>query len=856
MDIQNLTEQSKTKEGRNELAKQLTQYGVNNYLRRRDDECWTLFNNTGDDKEFEFLTQVGEFALPAKIRHIPIQRTKANILLSQQSLRNSKYGIKMIDSSGLSGKITRLYQAVMGMYAQMLNTKYRTIEYQIQQIDQQVQQMQSILQNEPKTAEDAQQQAQVKEALPQVIYQTNLVKDNMLLALKMTKEEKEKFLGKFKDTYEDLYEVYSHKLFVKIREDMDVKRISLKNFRNKLVVGRQFYYVNYNHRLKELEYNSVNPYVVYYPNIENIDWVQDCPWAVIETYMTKEQIRNNYVLTNAELKILEGMNYSQTTGQGSFVTGPGQTVILDNNSSDSGYDKSRKYQLTGAGINVRMVWWRADFRLQALQSPNKHEKGKMFTTFVNDSELIDTRENDFDKENQEYIDRQSGKRTHKSKATTYNSSKGQKKEIRFYDKRFFGVNIGNSIILSGEDPCQPHPQDNYQYTPLPIVGETFNGIGEFPYSIIWATAELQKQYWIVSYHRELTFALAGASGVVFDLSQKPDGMTKEEWFYHMKLGRYLIQTISKTGARKNTGYNQFSRVDQTLTQSIQYFELILQGIEQQIGMIMGIPRQRQGEVAKTDQVGTFDQSNRQAALVTEIMFSEHDEVESKALEMLLNLAIQYKYKPGDIIDVTEDEAKMIEIPYDLKDRKFRLKLLNSAKQDLDLEEVKRMSAQMTANGNLPFEFLFKIFSIDSIKEMESIVAEQTKKQQEIAALQQEGSTRAIAQAEEKKIQLEQQFEAQMKGMEGKLKEAQMKIDASLKTRELDIEERKVEADIQQNAVDQQLGAQKDGIDTQIEVAKHQETIRKNQADEILKETELQLEALLKSTGVSQGLGIG
>ena len=850
----NLAEDSKTKKGREKIVKELTMYGINTHLRERDNECWKMYNNTGDDKEFSFLTKVGEFALPAKIRRIPIQRTKANILLSQQSLRNTKYGIKMIDRSGVSGKLTRTYQSMMMMYANILNQKYRQIELQLKQLDQQVQQMMQILQQEPQDAETAQEQAQIREALPQIEYQTSLVKDNLNQALSMTKEERDKFMLKFKDEYKDLYEVYSHKLFTKVRQELETDRISLKNFRNKLVTGRQFYYVNYSHRLGELLYKTQNPYTVYYPNIEDIEWTQNLPWIVVESWMTKEQIRKNFVMTASQIKVLDNMSYTASNNQGAFVTGPGNVVVLDEQRDDTqAGGASRKWQQTGHGISVKMIWWRADWKIQAIQSPSKY--GGKHTMFVDDKELLDTQQNEYNASKGTYRDKDTGVRTKAKNVKTYNSAKGQTKEIRYYDKRFFGINIGSTIVLEGEDPCQPHPQDNYGYTPLPIVGKTFNGIGEYPYSTIWATAELQKQYWIVMYHRELTFALAGASGVVFDLSQKPDGMTKEEWFYHMKLGRYLIQTISKTGARKNTGYNQFSKVDQTLTQSIQYFELILQGIEQQIGALMGVPRQRMGEVQPSDQVGTFDQSNRQAMMVTEILFAEHDEVEVKALELLLNLAIQYRYKPDDIVDVTEEEAELIRIPWDLPDRKFAMKLLNSSKQDVDLDEIKRMSAQMTANGNLPFEFLFKIFSIDSIKEMEGLVAEQSQKQQEIAALQQQGTVEAEAAAEQKKIQMEQQFEQQMQGMQAKLTEAQMKINAALKQRELDIKDREVDIKAQQAAQDGAVGTQEKAIKLQQEDRKQTETERSNKADELIKQTEIQLEAMLSaSAGKDISLG--
>ncbi len=849
----NINKESKTKVGRESIVKELSTSGTNSYLRDRDAISWSMFNNTSDTEEFKFLTEVGEFALPSKIRRIPIQRSKANILLSQQALRNTKYGIKTIDSGGLAKKLTMMYQSLMMMYAEMANQKYRTIEFQLQQIDSQVQEMQQILQQEPQDAQQAQQQAEIKEQLPQIMYQTSMIKDNMQQAMSMTKEERDKFIRKFKDTYEDLYEVYAKKLLTKIREEMDAKSISTKNLRNKIVSGREYLYTNYNYKIRDLEYESVNPFNVSYPNIEDIEWTHNLPWIVVESFMTKEQIRRNFKLDASQLKILEGMTVTETNDSGAFVTGPGQAVILDNNAPQN----KNKYITTSNGLSVKKVWWRADEKIVAVQTPNKHKAGTFFTKFMdNDKELIDTKENSYNSKSGEYTEKGSEKKRKKGDVNTYNSGNGESKCIRFFDKRYFGVNINNGgIIIAGEDRVQPHPQDNYGYTPLPIVGKTFNGVGDSPYSMIWATTELQKQYWIVSYHRELTFALAGASGVVFDMSQKPDGMKKEEWFYHMKLGRYLIQTISKTGARKNTGFNQFSRVDQTLTSSIQYFGLILEQIEAQIGTLMGVPRQREGQLEKTDQVGTFDQSNKQAMLVTEIMFKEHDDVEVKALEQLLNLAIQYKYEPNEVVDITEEESELIKIPYDMNDRKFRLKLINSAKEDIDLEELKRMSAQMTANGRLPFEFLFQIFSIDSIKEMENIVAEQTQKQNELAQAQQESGIQAEAAVKQKEIEIQQQFEAQMKQLDAKLKDADLKLKQMLGNRDLDIKEKKVDADIQQNAVDSQIDAQKAGVDFQLKVEEQGETARSNRASEILKSTELQLEAVTSmATGSDMDFG--
>jgi hypothetical protein len=50
-------------------------------------------------------------------------------------------------------------------------------------------------------------------------------------------------------------------------------------------------------------------------------------------------------------------------------------------------------------------------------------------------------------------------------------------------------------------------------------------------------------------------------------------------------------------------------------------------------------------------------------------------------------------------------------------------------------------------------------------------------------------------------------------------------------------------------------AQEKMIDTQLDVAKHQEEVRKNKVDEQLKMVELQLESMLKSASINHKLGI-
>ena len=67
-----------------------------------------------------------------------------------------------------------------------------------------------------------------------------------------------------------------------------------------------------------------------------------------------------------------------------------------------------------------------------------------------------------------------------------------------------------------------------------------------------------------------------------------------------------------------------------------------------MGEIVGVPRQRQGQLVKGDLVGNTEIALEQSFLVTEIIYDEHDEIEAKALKKLKEKSSQQKL--DDYID--------------------------------------------------------------------------------------------------------------------------------------------------------------------------------------------------------------
>ena len=837
---------SKTKKGRTMIVEHLGKENNNSRLLERDRQCWALYNNTSDTEEFEYLTKIGEYEL----RRIPIQRSKANVLISQQSLRPIKYSSSIIDDEGRKQVIDRTFKYIMGMISSQTIQKREMISAQQAQLDQQKQmlgsQMQSLQQQNqqqpsPELEADIQQLQQYMVQF-EVQYNTTsaMIKDQM----KIADDEKTKVSNMLQNHYQDVEEVIADKLIKKYITLLDIDQRSTESFINKIVTGREFYYVNYKPGNDIPDFQAINTSKVIYPSIESVKWVQDGPWVILENWMTKEQIRKHFNLRPNERAALDGIDeeYYVDYREGTFIARPGDRAVDVPDGSNTVNSDIHKRE---TGIRVREIWWRADYKISGVESPNKYVEDGFFTNFINDKPVVNSQDYSYNSKEKTYTSKTNADLSYnKSDVYLYNPDKGERPITRYADVRYHGAIIGEHIVFEEVDPVQPRMTDDFKTVPLPIVGPTYNGIGEFPYSLFWASNELQQEYWVVNYHKELTFALAGASGVVFDLSQKPDGMDDDEWFYHMKLGRYLIQTISKTGQKKNTGYNQFSKVDQTLPQSIQYFDAILEGLDMQIGMVMGVPRQRMGEVRPSDQVGTFSQSNEQATLMTEIIFNEHDIVLNKAITQLLNIVTQYVVKPDQVLSLTGEGVEFLRIPLSFGERRFNVKLDTTIKKERDLVQMKTIALELAQKGAMNLEFIFELFTIDTLKELKMSIESQLEQQREIAQKQASEERSQLIEAEQQAEQADKEFQANMKSIDAKLKEADQKIE-TLKVQQ-----------------DGQLGQQKLIIESQkvagsqeLELGAQQEEQRKNVVNERLKQIELQLEAMLKSTGVNKGLGI-
>jgi hypothetical protein len=185
-----------------------------------------------------------------------------------------------------------------------------------------------------------------------------------------------------------------------------------------------------------------------------------------------------------------------------------------------------------------------------------------------------------------------------------------------------------------------------------------------------------------------------------------------------------------------------------------------------------------------------------ANLVTEKLHYEHDVINAKALEMAINIHMNYLLKPGELLTIPMDGSisqEIYKVPdIDTKNSQIAIHIENNGKE-LQLKKELTAAAQMGyGRGELPFSSLLKIYTIDSVKELEKTLMfldEKAKQAQSQAAqAENQSNDERLKWAYEADMALKQEdIKARM--AEIAFNEKKLAIDDATKNREISVNEK-------------------------------------------------------------------
>jgi hypothetical protein len=363
---------------------------------------------------------------------------------------------------------------------------------------------------------------------------------------------------------------------------------------------------------------------------------------------------------------------------------------------------------------------------------------------------------------------------------------------------FFNMGRSKYVARSVEKPYE---------CSLTYGGFAYQDVNGDPLSLIKATKDLQDDYDLTMYFRNILLAHAGVGGTRIDLESIPNflGPTDVEriqkFIAYRKQGLELVSPNQEANKGTFQHYGEFS--DGLRSDILQALEQILQNTAERARMITGVSRQSEGQIEQRDGLGNTQQAVIQSEVITKPLFNAMNSALKQMLTDLLNASkISYsKGKRASYITGT-GEQKIFTIDPDkfiLSDYDVHVSLMSDEKNNLDF--VKSLVLESAKNGQ-PIENLNDLLKLGTTKSLteakteakiinDKLKTSQTKQLQE--QLRQLQEQLKQAQADGKKLN-EQDLANKKRELD--LREKQMMIDKELEERKLtqrqEIENKKAE----------------------------------------------------------------
>lgn len=350
----------------------------------------------------------------------------------------------------------------------------------------------------------------------------------------------------------------------------------------------------------------------------------------------------------------------------------------------------------------------------------------------------------------------------------YNASPelGEEEQKLWINQAWEGVKIGSDIYVNMRPRIvQYNSISNPSRCHFGIVGSVYNLNESKPFSLVDMMKMYNYEYDAI--HDRLNKMMSRNWGkmVGLDLAKVPKGWEIDKWLYYAKInGLYISDSFKEGNVGAATGKlagalnnNSSGVIDADWGNNIQQYINMLEFIKMEMSEVVGVTKQREGQISNRETVGGVERATLQSSHITEWLFLMHDDVKKRAIECFLETAkaafrgrkMKFKYILPDYSE------KMIEIDGDeFLESDYGLVVDNSQGTQKLNSELETLAQAGLQNHLLTFSTLMKIYNTSSIAEKQRLIEEDERKmmqmQQEQAAQQ--------SQIEQAKLEQEMQLE--------------------------------------------------------------------------------------------------
>jgi len=533
----------------------------------------------------------------------------------------------------------------------------------------------------------------------------------------------------FSDTGEQLaYHILNY-----LKEKENIKEKFFKGFQDLLIASMAVFYNGQSNG--EPIFERVNPLQFSFDYSPEVEYIEDGEWACRRMRMTPSAIYDRFYDLMDERQLDELLSRFNS---GSSERGANNEfkALYWRNIPTTDFNDSDNF--TSNTIDVWHVVW-------------KSFKKVGFITYTDDDGEVQ----------QDVVDE------------TYKPSANEEIYWDWVTEVWEGYRIGHDLFI-GIQPIaeQSISIDNPNSNKLPYSGIVYNNNNTAPKSLVEIMKPLQYMYIVVWYRLETALARDKGKVLNVDITQIPVsmGVDTNKWLHYLSSAGVNFINPYEDGwdipgreGGKPSAFNQFSSQDLTMSNVIIEYINLMNKIEEMIGELSGVSRQRQGQVQTSELVGNVQQTIIQSSHITKGLFFAYSQVKKRALNNLLNSAKNIYKNSGKkkLHYFTDDMTRVfMDITDDFLFSDFDIFITDSTKENQDLEMLRQLYQPAMQNG----ASLLDIAEIASSTNMTDIKTkldriEKQRKQQEMQMVeaQQQAQTEAAAiqsQMQQAQMQLE------------------------------------------------------------------------------------------------------
>lgn len=558
----------------------------------------------------------------------------------------------------------------------------------------------------------------------------------------------------FMYNWQDMREVRANELLKHYSMEQNFQQLFVDGYWHALISGEEIYQCDIRGGEPILE--IVNPLKIRIFRSGFSNKIEDADVIIMEDYWSPSKIIDAYydTLTKKDIDYIEsapsnignsGMNsLGQRDERYEFINhhmmneslDGGDYFFFDPFNLTGGIDDSLLPFDTAGNVRILRMYWKSRRKIKKVKSYDQ-ETGEPQYTFYDETYRI-------------------------------NKDAGEEETIYYINEAWEGTKIGEEIYVN----MRPRVvQYNRLSSPsrchFGIVGSIYNINDNKPFSMVDMMKPYNYLYDVI--HDRLNKAIARNWGKIMemDLSKVPDDWSVDKWMYYarhnnlavidsMKEGKYGAAAGKLAGALNN---NSRGVIDANMGDIIQQYINLLEFIRAELADVVGISKQREGQISNRETVGGVERATLQSSHITEWWFSKHDDVKRRALECFLETAkvalkgqnkkFQYILSDGSmhIMDIDGDE---------FADSDYGL-IVDGSKLAQELNQKLDGLAQVALqNQAISFSSMMKLFSSASIAEKTLLIA---KEEQATLQRQQEAQQQEM-QMQQQKIQADAELQQQ------------------------------------------------------------------------------------------------